>query len=152
MPIPTLVLWWAKAAPRCLPEASPVCRGEQQSTAAHALSNRCWLCNFNPATSHLPPSLLIQHFQPTHHPICYLQGRSGSCRVLYTSSQLGALYFKLFLPLNKMFEQRKNKSKKLASERLIQALSAGRGFFFASPPSPKFSNVLVTGRDFQGIK
>lgn len=61
----------------------------------------------------LSPSLLIWHLQSTCHPICSLQGRSGSRWVAYIS-QLGVLSFKFFLPLNKMLEQRKNKEKKLA--------------------------------------
>lgn len=51
--------------------------------------------------------------QLTCHPICHLQGRSGA-RWVPNISQLGALSFTFFLPLNKMFKQRKNKAKKLA--------------------------------------
>lgn len=67
--IPTFVLWWPKAILLCLPEASLVCRGEWQSTAAHTLSNRCWLCNFNPSfkpSPSLPPHPASSAYMPSN--------------------------------------------------------------------------------------
>lgn len=77
------------------------------------------------------------------------QGPAG-CRTSPLS--LGHLSFTFFLPLNKMLEHRKNKVKELAWERdWYRACLMGENFSLLFPPD-KFSNVLLTGTDFQGGK